>query len=161
MKACNSRIKAEGRVWSSEEGTCSVYLDYRKIHRRSIPIRNLNEKSRIDDIIKDLNNTHHQKYLKTVPEKQLKRLLKKLHEKIYSYGKATNLVSPSNSDEDFNKLDDEELNKVKDKMSESFEQNRVKPGDPEWKYEIDVDFEAGNGNKLESGWDSEESELEF
>ncbi|XP_065061038.1 centrosomal protein of 19 kDa-like [Rhopilema esculentum] len=132
-----------------------------KIHRRSIPIRNLNEKSRIDDIIKDLNNTHHQKYLKTVPEKQLKRLLKKLHEKIYSYGKATNLVSPSNSDEDFNKLDDEELNKVKDKMSESFEQNRVKPGDPEWKYEIDVDFEAGNGNKLESGWDSEESELEF
>eukprot|EP00795_Rhopilema_esculentum_P006827 gene6827-12420_t len=115
----------------------------------------------IDDIIKDLNNTHHQKYLKTVPEKQLKRLLRKLHEKIYSYGKATNLVSPSNSDEDFNKLDDEELNKVKDKMSESFEQNRVKPGDPEWKYEIDVDFEAGNGNKLESGWDSEESELEF
>ena len=46
-------------------------------------------------------------------------------------------------------------------MSESFEQNRVKPGDPEWKYEIDVDFEAGDGNKLESGWDSEESELEF
>ena len=60
-----------------------------------------------------------------------------------------------------NKLDDDELNKVKQKMDETFEENQIKPGDENWQYDIEVDFDKGV-NKIESGWDSEEeSEMEF
>ena len=60
-----------------------------------------------------------------------------------------------------NKLDDDQLNKVKDKMSVSFEKNRVKPGDENWKYDIEVDFKAEENSKIESGWDSGDSDIEF
>ena len=92
----------------------------------------------------------------------MKSLLLKLYNEIYNEN--DNEADPSLldvKDENLNKLDDAELNKVKDKMSVSFEQNRIKPGDENWKYDIEVDFEEEGGNKMESGWDSEESDIEF
>ena len=70
--------------------------------------------------------------------------------------------SQENETENLNKLDDEELEKVKEKMSVKFEENQVKPEDQDWKYDIEVDFDLDAGNKIESGWDaSEESDMEF
>ena len=90
-------------------------------------------------------------------------MLTKLHEQIYSFKKASDSLQNQivDGNKDLNKLDDAELDKVKEKMSESFEEHRVKPGDKDWKYDIEVDFEENAGNKIESGWDSEESDLEF
>jgi len=132
-----------------------------KLHRRSIPIRNLNEKSRVAEIIKDLYNTHHGKYLKKIPEKQLHKLLSKLHSQVYGNDDASRPGPGIAENENFNRLGDDDLNKVKDKMSVSFEKNRVKPGDENWKYDVEIDFEENGGNKIESGWDSDESDNEF
>ena len=70
--------------------------------------------------------------------------------------------SPRNSDQedDLNKLDDYELDKRKADMDKDFEKNRVKPGDADFVYDKEVDFNEG---KIESGWDDDEeySDPEF
>jgi len=139
-----------------------------KIHRRSIPIRE-KETKKSDDILKELNETHHSKYLQEFNNNQLKRLMKKLIEK--QPGLQIDLEEKKSNDfdldiekTDLNKLDDDTLNVVKEKMNESFEQNKVKPGDKEWQYDVEVDFEEqDDGEQIEgSAWDDEdESDLEF
>ena len=45
-------------------------------------------------------------------------------------------------------------------MEKVFEANRLKPGDEGYEYEIEKEF--GGGEKIESGWDSDESSnIEF
>jgi len=51
---------------------------------------------------------------------------------------------------DLNKVSEEELIKAKDQMSDAFEQNRAKPGDEEYEYDVRMDFEDGDE---ESSWD--------
>ena len=89
------------------------------------------------------------------------KLLSKLHGNIYGVNGAPGASYDIEENENLNRLDDDNLNKVKDKMSVSFERNRIKPGDENWKYNIEVDFEVDEGNKMESGWDSDESDNEF
>eukprot|EP00794_Sanderia_malayensis_P015147 gene15147-16704_t len=134
--------------------------DKGKLHRRSIPVRDIKENTSIDEIKQDLMQTHHGKYLKRIKENQLNRLLKKLQDGVCNIGIASESKTNYES-ENLNKLNDEELNAVKEKMSEGFEKHRIKPGDENWKYEVEVDFELNNGNKIESGWDSDGSDLEF
>ena len=69
-------------------------------------------------------------------------------------------------EDNLNKLDDEKLNEVKKQMNSSFEHNQVKPGDSNWKYDIEVDFgsDLNDVGKIESaGWDDEDddSDMEF
>ena len=70
--------------------------------------------------------------------------------------------SPNNSDqeEDLNKLDDYELDKRKAEMDKDFEKNRIKPGDEDFVYDKEVEFNEG---KMESGWDDDDeySDPEF
>ena len=63
--------------------------------------------------------------------------------------------SPNNKDqeEDLNKLDDYELDKRKADMDQDFEKNRIKPGDEDFVYDKEVDFNEG---KMESGWDEDD-----
>ena len=74
-------------------------------------------------------------------------------------------------EDNLNQLDDKKLNEVKKHMNSSFEQNQVKPGDQNWQYDIEVDFENADEDSgalavadidgIESaGWD-EESDMEF
>lgn len=138
-----------------------------KLHRRSIPIRTIEDDSVHENILENLmSEDRHSKYLKQFQQKQLQRLLRMLTQK------NTGLKFELNENEadnqgvdvektDLNKLDDENLNKVKEKMNESFEQNKVKPGDGNWKYDIEVDFEK-QGQIESSAWDdADESDMEF
>jgi len=56
------------------------------------------------------------------------------------------------SDEDLNKLEDQDLNTKKAKMDVAFERNRKRPGDPGYKYDVQKEFV---GTKP-SEWDEEE-----
>lgn len=57
-----------------------------------------------------------------------------------------------------NKLTRKELDQKKLEMDVLFEANRVKPGDPNYQYDLAMDFEHG---KVESGWDSNNSQSDF
>lgn len=59
----------------------------------------------------------------------------------------------SSAEEDLNKLDDYELDKRKAAMDEDFEKNRLRPGDADYVYDKEVEFNEG---KIESGWDDED-----
>jgi centrosomal protein CEP19 len=62
------------------------------------------------------------------------------------------------SDEDLNKLGDDVLQQKKEIMDQTFNKNRIKPGDPEFVYDKQVDFDTNLNEKVESGWDAEESD---
>lgn len=60
-------------------------------------------------------------------------------------------------EEDMNKLDDKELAKRKSIMDELFEKNRKKKDDPDFIYDVEVEFPQDE--QLEScGWDVESGE---
>lgn len=65
------------------------------------------------------------------------------------------LSSPpsNNEEEDFNKLDDYELDQRKADMDEDFEKNRIRPEDEDFVYDKEVEFNEG---KIESGWDEDD-----
>lgn len=60
--------------------------------------------------------------------------------------------------QDFNKLAETDYNKLKANMERTFEQKRVKPDDPDFIYDKEVEF---GGPVVESGWDSDSSASEF
>ena len=63
-------------------------------------------------------------------------------------------------EEDLNKLDDVTLKRKKEIMDASFEKNRKKRDDPDFEYDVEVDFEQGAIESCE--WDSDkESDEEF
>lgn len=61
-------------------------------------------------------------------------------------------------DEDLNKLDDEELSRKKGQMDKVFEKNRKHKDDPDFVYDLEVDFSKPTQEKC--SWD-EESDDEF
>lgn len=42
-------------------------------------------------------------------------------------------------------------------MNTSFERNSIRPGDPDYEYDKQVDFDCGE--KVEAGWDSQEEDF--
>ena len=69
-------------------------------------------------------------------------------------------LDESNVNEDFNRVDEEELDRIKKKMDVSFEANRVKPGDDSYQYDLDVEFESVEVDAC--SWDSnDESDPDF
>ncbi|XP_020607841.1 centrosomal protein of 19 kDa-like [Orbicella faveolata] len=153
--------------------TLVVYYEVKrtgKLHKRSMPIRKLNKDSSIPDVVTDLKkSSNHGKYLEDISHKQLENLLTMIQNKmngkdpIQLKDSALRLKSsPNNSDqeEDLNKLDDYELDKRKADMDKDFEKNRIKPGDEDFVYDKEVEFNEG---KIESGWDDDDeySDPEF
>lgn len=61
------------------------------------------------------------------------------------------------SEEDLNKLDDNELNRRKAQMNISFEQNRKLPGEPGFKYDIQKNFASSKASE----WDQDEVDDDF
>ena len=157
--------------------TLVLYYETSKniVRKRSIPIKDLPLKEG-NLILKDLYNSHHKSYLEKFRKEQIVRILNILIQnndgiKI-SYQESDDTVDGINIKEDnLNQLDDKKLNEVKKHMNSSFEQNQVKPGDQNWQYDIEVDFENADEDSgalavadidgIESaGWD-EESDMEF
>ncbi|KAJ3128743.1 Centrosomal protein of 19 kDa [Physocladia obscura] len=147
------------------------YLDVQtgKERRRKMPIRefNFNERSKTThDIAKNLVERH--KIVSIVskvrvhlhilePENQdennlkavdLPSLPQKLQPHLSSDLLAKKLYEPRplelDGNLDLNKLDDDTILKFKNEMNTDFEKNRVTPNDPEFKYDVQKNFELGN-----------------
>uniref|UniRef100_A0A8V1A240 Centrosomal protein of 19 kDa n=1 Tax=Gallus gallus TaxID=9031 RepID=A0A8V1A240_CHICK len=108
------------------------------------------------------NNPRHKAYLEGVSLRQLKKLHSLLRghlrgESLAESLKKTQQEETIDPEEDMNKLDDKELAKRKSIMDELFEKNRKKKDDPDFIYDIEVEFPQDE--QLEScGWDVESSE---
>lgn len=59
--------------------------------------------------------------------------------------------SVADAEEDLNKANDEYLAQRKSEMDTVFQANQLKPGDSNYIYDKEVEFD---GPKIESGWDS-------
>lgn len=108
------------------------------------------------------NNPRHKAYLEGVSLRQLKKLYSLLRGHLGGESLAQSLEKlrqeeTIDPEEDLNKLDDKELAKRKSIMDELFEKNRKKKDDPDFVYDIEVEFPQDE--QLEScGWDVESGE---
>uniref|UniRef100_A0A8C0IZD7 Centrosomal protein of 19 kDa n=1 Tax=Chelonoidis abingdonii TaxID=106734 RepID=A0A8C0IZD7_CHEAB len=110
------------------------------------------------------NNPRHKAYLQGVSLRQLRKLYSLLRGHLQGKSLAQSLEQIQQEEtidpeEDLNKLDDKELAKRKSIMDELFEKNRKKKDDPDFTYNVEVEFPQDE--QLEScGWDAE-SDNEF
>lgn len=87
------------------------------------------------------NHPRHREYLEHVPQSQLEKLHIILRDHLQGFSLEHSLASFNvDPDEDLNKLSDEELARKKGKMDELFERNRRQRDDPDFVYDIEVDF---------------------
>ncbi|XP_041066493.1 centrosomal protein of 19 kDa [Carcharodon carcharias] len=138
----------------------------KKIRRRLIPVRNFSKFSDCSQAAEQMkNNPRHQVYLNRVSQQQLQKLHQLLRDSLngLSLDQSLETILRENSinpEEDLNKLDDNELAKKKKIMDELFEKNRRKPNDPEFVYDLEVDFPQ-EGQIESCGWDEEDQDGEF
>ena len=66
------------------------------------------------------------------------------------------IVDVGGSQEDLNKLGEDQLKEKKAEMDVLFEANRIQPGDDGYEYDKEMDF---SGSKIECGWDSDGSSV--
>ncbi|XP_068135255.1 centrosomal protein of 19 kDa [Hyperolius riggenbachi] len=136
-----------------------------KTRRRIMPIRNFSKFSDCSRAAEQLkNNPRHKQYLEQVSLKQLEKLYKILrgHLKGDSLQVTLNGIKKEETidpDEDLNKLDDKELAKRKSIMDDIFEKNRKKKDDPDFEYNVEVNFTQDKVVET-CGWD-EDSEGGF
>ncbi|KAM6198508.1 centrosomal protein of 19 kDa [Sarcoramphus papa] len=146
----------------------SIVLIYKedgkdKTRRRIMPVRNFSKFSDCSMAAEQLkNNPRHQAYLEGVSLRQLRKLYGLLKGHLGGESLAESLEKfrqeeTIDPEEDMNKLDDKELAKRKSIMDELFEKNRKKKDDPDFIYDIEVEFPQDE--QLEScGWDVESGE---
>ncbi|KAG8445526.1 hypothetical protein GDO86_010335 [Hymenochirus boettgeri] len=131
-----------------------------KSRQRIMPIRNFSKFSDCSRAAEQLkNNPRHRDYLDCVSLRQLEKLYKLLkgHLKGESMKVTLEYIQREETldpDEDLNKLDDKELAKRKSLMDELFEKNQKKKEDPDFEYNIEVDF-MQDGPVESCGWDDE------
>ncbi|KAH7964734.1 hypothetical protein HPB49_001042 [Dermacentor silvarum] len=130
------------------------------LHKRTMPVRGLFENSDIKSVAEALRDRH-SAVLSGAPLIQVEKMLRILQENIKGQSLEECLAKVNeeftvNPDEDLNKLDDETLQRKKDLMSLSFEKSRKKPGDPDFQYDVEEDFDV-EGAIETSGWDSDKS----
>ncbi|XP_078487415.1 centrosomal protein of 19 kDa-like isoform X2 [Ciona intestinalis] len=107
-------------------------------------------------------NPRHQMLLKDVSQLQVEKMLLIIQETLKG---ATLDAAVRNAqtaltvdpDLDLNKLDESKVEQAKRIMDEGFEQNRLKPGDEDFQYDVEVDFD-NVGPVESSGWDDDNSE---
>ncbi|XP_078694620.1 centrosomal protein of 19 kDa-like [Branchiostoma floridae x Branchiostoma belcheri] len=130
-----------------------------KTRCRTMPIRNFTKTSTVTRFVEDFRkNPRHKKFLENVPKSQLEKLLRLLQDNLrgMSLDESLNEIRKEYSidpNEDLNKVDEETLRKKKTAMEDSFEKNRKKPGDPDFEYEVERDFQPVETCE----WDSADS----
>lgn len=150
-----------------------VVLATGKLHRRCMPLRDVTANSNPDtEARKFKNNPKHGKYLEKVSQEKLSRILGKCIK--YMKGAAAigsnkpvrltldDDIMGNTGDMDLNKLNDSELQFEKAKMNKDFLVKQIKPGDPDYEYDKEVDFGSGKLGAVECDWDeSEDSDFSF
>ena len=140
--------------------------DTKKHRRRTMPLRDFTKTTNVDKAAHELRtNPRHKKYVSHITLAQLERLITIIKDKLNGMSltesvERNNKMDAIDPEEDLNRVDEETLSRKKAVMESTFEKHQVKPTDPNFKYEVEVDFDANN--VIESGWDSEEgSDQEF
>ncbi|XP_066477098.1 centrosomal protein of 19 kDa [Tiliqua scincoides] len=135
------------------------------LRKRVMPVRGFSRFSDCSRAAEQLkNNPRHKTYLEGVSVQQLEKLhsLLRGHLRGQSLTQSLEQIQKEETidpEEDMNKLDDKELAKRKQIMDGLFEKNRKKKDDPDFVYNIEVQFPQDED--LEScGWDAE-SDDEF
>lgn len=138
-----------------------TYKDWKaaKIRRRSMPLRNFTKNSNVEYTAKELTNSpRHGRFVQLLSEAQLYRLITIIKDKLSGLSleasvARNNEIDTVKPDEDLNKVDSEILTRKKLQMDSTFEKNRKKPGDPDFQYNVEINFEVENTVE-NSGWDS-------
>lgn len=156
-KKCGVRFKPPAIILYYEDKEAS------KLHERIMPLHDFNENSNVKLAIEELRDKHKQ-YLCLVSNLKLEKLARIIQENmkgltmkdILSNIEKEFSVDPN---EDLNKVDEDTLQRKKDIMNEIFEANRIKPGDPDFLYDVEVDFHQPAIESSE--WDSDKDEPIF
>lgn len=125
-----------------------------------MPIRNFRTNSSVKLTIQDLKMRHD--ILECVPDVCVEKMLRLLQEHLKGNTlekslKEVNSEFSVDPEEDLNHLDDVQVKRKKEIMDQSFSKSQIKPTDPEFVYDKRVEFDS-NSDKLESGWDVEETD---
>ncbi|KAH7961215.1 centrosomal protein of 19 kDa [Rhipicephalus sanguineus] len=154
IKSVGVRLKSPAVVVVYETGSGTL-------HKRTMPVRGLFENSDVKSVAEALRDRH-SAVLSAAPLIQVEKMLRILQENMKGAGSLEECLAKVNEeftvnpDEDLNKLDDETLRRKKDLMSLSFEKSRKKPGDPDFQYDVEEDFDIVAAIET-SGWDSDKS----
>ncbi|XP_054712551.1 centrosomal protein of 19 kDa-like isoform X2 [Uloborus diversus] len=163
MEASNLRPLKIG-VRFKQPAIILLYEDNSKYRKRIMPIRGLKKNSSVSLIAGELKERH-LKYLGKVPDFKVEKMLRLIQNDMRGLDLDESLqelekefsVDP---EEDLNEADDMRLKRKKEIMDLTFEKNRKKPGDPDFEYDVEVDFSHVTGMET-SIWDSEKEESEF
>eukprot|EP00811_Abedinium_folium_P002836 NODE_12609_length_1214_cov_3.182153.p1 GENE.NODE_12609_length_1214_cov_3.182153~~NODE_12609_length_1214_cov_3.182153.p1 ORF type:complete len:168 (-),score=28.68 NODE_12609_length_1214_cov_3.182153:537-1040(-) len=132
-----------------------LQLSTQKLFHRRIVFRRLKPSSDAIRIAERVRQKNEQLLSEDkVSFEQLVSLVRKLQEAV-ARGGADAAPAPPRLDYhkvDLNKVSDEELIQHKSAMDIDFQKNMIRPGDPDYQYDIEVEF--GDG-VMDSGWDSD------
>ncbi|XP_064455044.1 centrosomal protein of 19 kDa-like [Ornithodoros turicata] len=141
-----------------------VYETGNSLRKRTIPVREFFKTSNIKRAAENIRDRHSSIFEKA-PLVQVEKMLCIIQETMHGHSLEGCLQKVEREftvcpEEDLNKLDDELLQRKKELMNITFEENCVKPGDPNFKYDIEDDFDMA-GPIETSGWDSENQDDDF
>ncbi|XP_063430817.1 centrosomal protein of 19 kDa-like [Mytilus trossulus] len=159
VKKCGVKFKPPAIV------VTYLLVETSKLHRRTMPLRSFTKNSDVSKAASDLR-THprHGQFVKGLPKSQLERLICIIRDKLCGMSLEASLarneeMQKIDSDEDLNKVDPELLARKKSVMEDTFEKNQKKPGDADFEYDLQVDFDNQIVETCE--WDSEGSNEDF
>lgn len=133
-----------------------------KLRKHVMPIRNFRTSSSVNFVAQDLK-LRHEKIMYCVSTIQVEKMLRLLQEHMKGTVllEAVQIVNKEftvGPEEDLNKLGGEVLRTKKEIMDQTFNKSRIKPEDPEFVYDKQIDFDQNENEKVESGWDAEEND---
>ncbi|XP_030647346.1 centrosomal protein of 19 kDa [Chanos chanos] len=135
-----------------------------RVRKRVIPVRNFSQYSDCSRAAERLkHHIRHGPYLEMVPLAQLERLHVVLRDHLRGLSLEQSLAAlkgPDPDEEDLNKLGDEELARRKEQMDELFQRNRRRKSDPDFVYDLEVEFPEEDKRETCS-WDEDQSDDEF
>ena len=153
VKSCGVKFKPMSLVITYTD------ISTNKLRCRRIPVRNFKHNSNTSHFSQQLKtNQRHKALLKDVPVIQIEKMLLVLQahlkgkdvDEAVKYAEEELTVDPN---KDLCKLDEDEVEKAKRIMDQTFNEKQVKRDDPNFKYEVEVDFE--NPDLSCGSWDSD------
>lgn len=132
-----------------------VNTETKGMRKRIIPVRSFTKYSDCSMAAERLkSHPRHRDYLEGVPLSQVEKLHIILRDHLQGFSLDHSLASfRLDPEEDLNKLEDDELARKKGQMDTLFEKNRKHKNDPDFVYDVEVDFTKTKQDKC--SWDDE------
>ncbi|XP_064188510.1 centrosomal protein of 19 kDa [Anguilla rostrata] len=150
-KRCGVKFDPPSIVLVYEDGKT------KKMRQRIMPVRNFSKFSDCSLAAERLkSNARHSPYLQGVSLQQLERLHGVLRDRLRGRTLEQSLAElRPDPDQDLNKLSDEELARRKAHMDVLFERNRKRRDDPDFVYDLEVEFPEAD-DRGTCSWDESE-----